>query len=217
MGESGQGSEGCWGPRGAAGRRAQALERGDLGAPNAPGKESRAARVCSGSRLPSECSGSPSVQNQLFGQLQAAVGLQQAVGSAASIAPRAGGAERSVTARPAWLPGLGSRVSGRESAVLASLVQPRPANSLPALRSNVGDRRVWTLAGRGAAGCTRLRVHPLGRGQWLHQGAGPGGSLCQAQAPALGPPVQPGVGLLRLTPGRREGGGNGQCAPWVAE
>lgn len=79
-GESGVGIRGATGVRGApqdAGRKA--LERGDPGTLNAPDKEPAPPGSARLSPTLGVQGQPPAVQNQLLGQFQAAVGLQQAV------------------------------------------------------------------------------------------------------------------------------------------
>lgn len=216
-GESGVGIRGAAGVRGApqgAGRGA--LERGDPGTLNAPDKE-RAARVCE-PLLPSGCKGSPQpskASSSASSRLQLA--SSRLWSSAASIAPRSRARRGSVTARPAWLPGAGfeserPRERSLGSSRPAPTCQQPPGASferreLPGLDLSGEEPQNAPSCGStrsvAANGCTR------GRGR-----AAP---LCQALAPAPGPPVQPNIRLLWLTPGPEEGGGNGQCGPSMAE
>lgn len=109
--------------------------------------------------------------------------------------------------------GLGSRLSGRETA------GSWPCSPSPTFRTASG-RCVGSPGAaksgpwlRGAAKRTELPVHPLGRGQWRHQGAGPGGSSRpgpgsrpRPTSPALGPPSQAPA---------RSGGGWRQWRMWA--
>lgn len=187
-GESGAGIRGAAGVRGApqdAGRKA--LERGDRAHSTRQTRSPRRPGLLA-SRLPSGCKGSPQpskTSSSASSRLQLA--SSRLWSSAASIAPRSGARRGSVTARPAWLPGAGFESERpRERRVLAPLAQPRPANSLPALRSNVGSCQVWTLAERSRR--THPAAGPPARSRPMAAPGGGAGRLLSA-GPRLPPPA----------------------------